>query len=242
MVNQTTLVEKTWDAVRKTINKFRENPYYFFTESDIHSYFYYCIYNSTFEVNRDKSRIYLVHREYPTNFRYSKKRLTTDGVYDPNHIDKVDNRTGRGHYDMVVINPDFATKAENINHIINKNISDTKDRFNGSKDNLKDELLFAIEFKYIISNSKNWIEQVEIDNKKLEFALKYGAKEVINLVFCNNDYYYLDTLKETIKKSNGKINTILVQTYHDKETDIKELPRLISNNQSEFEGNGIKAF
>lgn len=29
-----------WDAVRKTINKFREHPCYFFTESDIVSYFY----------------------------------------------------------------------------------------------------------------------------------------------------------------------------------------------------------
>jgi hypothetical protein len=241
MVNQKTLEEKTWDAVRKTINKFRENPYYFFTESDIHSYFYYCMYNSTFEVNRDNRRIYLVHREYPTNFRYIKKDLSNPD----SNISKyypLDGSIGRrGNYDMAVINPDFADNATNINHIINKNIKDLIVRNNNSDSNDK-ELLFAIEFKYIISNSIDWVNQVALDNKKLEFALENGAKEAINLVFCNTDYYKYKEELDKVISSPGKVKTILVQTYYDKETDIKELPRLLSNNQSEFEKKGITAF
>jgi len=239
MISINKLIDSTWDAVRKTINKFRENPYYFFTESDIHSYFYYCMYNSTFEVKRNNRRIYLVHREYPTNYRYYKKDLLGKNY----EVKKPDEKIGgRGHYDMAVINPDFANAADNINHIINKNINDAKSRYNGNIKNFDGELLFAIEFKYIISNSKNWIEQVKIDNKKLEFALKYGAEEAINLVFCNNNYHHINDLKNAISSSPPRVKTVLIQTYFDKNTDIKELPRLLSNNQIEFEKNGITAF
>lgn len=244
MVSKTTLEEKTWDAVRKTINKFRENPYFFFTESDIHSYFYHCMYNSTFEVKKNNKRIYLVHREYPTNYRYSKKTLTTSGVENPDYIDKENERTSRGHYDMAVINPDFANKAKNIDNIINKNISDAKDRFNGNKDNLKDELLFAIEFKYIISRSKNWIEQVEIDNKKLENARNYGAIETINLVFCNIDYSYTENRKKLFKEiinPNYNTNTILVESYYDGKDNKKITPKPLSNNPDVFNNHNIAA-
>ena len=62
-------------GIKKTINKFRENPLYFFTESDLHSYFYYSIYSSKLEVVKNNKRICLIHREYPTNFRYHKKKF-----------------------------------------------------------------------------------------------------------------------------------------------------------------------
>jgi len=44
-------------GIKKTINKFRENPLYFFTESDLHSYFYYSIYSSKLEVVKNNKRI-----------------------------------------------------------------------------------------------------------------------------------------------------------------------------------------
>jgi hypothetical protein len=72
-----------WNAIRRTLNKFRENPYYFFTESDIHSYLYHCLHSSHFEIVRENRRIYLVHREYPTNFRYSKEALLIADYYEP---------------------------------------------------------------------------------------------------------------------------------------------------------------
>jgi hypothetical protein len=241
MVKPDVLIDKTWDAVRKTINKFRENPYYFFTESDIHSYFYYCMYNSTFEVKRNNRRIYLVHREYPTNYRYYKKDLLKDGYI----VKKPDEKIGgRGHYDMAVINPDFANAADNIDHIINKNINDAKSRYNGDIKNFDGELLFAIEFKYIISRSKNWVEQVEIDNKKLENARNYGAIETINLVFCNIDYSYTENRKKLFKEiinPNYNTNTILVESYYDGKDNKKITPKPLSNNPDVFNNHNIAA-
>lgn len=235
MVKPNVLIEKTWDAVRKTINKFRENPYYFFTESDIHSYFYHCLYSTKFQVKRENRRIYLVHREYPTNFRYIKKDL----VNNPICYDLGGSEGRRGNYDMAVINPEFANKAQNINHIINKNIKDLIVRNNNSDSNDK-ELLFAIEFKYIISNKKDWVNQVALDNQKLKFALDKGAEKVINLVFCNKKYSkYNSILIEEVKKTPSEVNTILVRSFY--ENEVKITPKPISNNPNMFNKHNIPA-
>ena len=121
------LKSETQDAVRKTVNKFKQNPYYFFTETDIHSYFYYCLYNSTFEVSKNNKRIYLVHREYPTNFRYKKEEL---GSKETSKTYELETKKGRrGNYDIAVINPEYAENARNIDYIINKNITDVEERY-----------------------------------------------------------------------------------------------------------------
>ena len=63
------------DGIRKTVNKFRERPFIFFTEMDIHAYLYHCLYSSKLEVEtRDGIITSCIHKEYPTNFRYSKRR------------------------------------------------------------------------------------------------------------------------------------------------------------------------
>lgn len=81
----TEIEEMVWDAIRKTTNKFREHPYYFFTESDIVTYMCQCLYTSDLDIVReeDGKRVYCVHREYPTNFRYEKdKILDMDAPYE----------------------------------------------------------------------------------------------------------------------------------------------------------------
>lgn len=107
-----------WDSIRKTLNKFRENPYFFFTESDIHSYFYHCLYSGKFQEIKDEKHIYLVHREYPTNFRYQKARMLNPDYRLKNP--KIKEGT-RGHYDISVMNPRFV-KESSVSDIVNKNV------------------------------------------------------------------------------------------------------------------------
>src|SRR5665647_1257684 len=87
------------DGIGKTINKFREHPRIFFSEMDIHSYLYYCLYSTRFEVKtKDGVLTSCLHKEYPTNFRYSKETMEDYGL----------NKEGvRGHFDFVVLNPQF---------------------------------------------------------------------------------------------------------------------------------------
>jgi len=205
-------------GIKKTINKFRENPLYFFTESDLHSYFYYCIYSSKLEVVGNNKRICLIHREYPTNFRYYKKKLAQDDFLEPYPL--AEKKGGRGHYDMAIINPKFAKKHyDNINdikHIINKDVSLLEQRVKKDIESVKKELVYAIEFKYVISNSKKFIDEVKADNKKLLFSTRWGAKHAVNLVFCSiKDSKNIEAVREEVKKSSKKIDVYFVQAWYD---------------------------
>jgi hypothetical protein len=210
-MTSTEIKKAVWGAVKKTINKFRENPYYFFTESDIHSYFYHSLYCGNLEVTKNGRRVYLVHREYPTNFRYRKEDLFRD-----NYRSILLNHKGmsRGHYDISVINPEFADQCS-INDIYNKNIRNVNSRINNDIELAKNELLFAIEFKYIINNSLNFIKEVQKDNTKLILARDNGAETAINLVFCNVRYEkYIEKIKDVIRSASKNIIAILVQSYY----------------------------
>jgi len=204
-----------WKAINKTINKFRKHPDYFFTESDIHSYFYYALYLSDHKelnLNAHEKDIYCVHREYPTNFRYKKKELLDDAISKPH--DLIKKLGSRGHYDMAILDPEFIKNANSMQDIINKSVKlleiRTKDNkyFVNSK-----ELLFAIEFKYIINNSKNFIYEIKMDNKKLLFAKDYGGTyEAVNLIFCKVDFKYEKDLMNLIGKASDKILSVFIQS------------------------------
>jgi len=205
-----------WEAIRKTINKFRENPYYFFTESDLVTYTCQSLYSGKLEVVHDNRRIYCVHREYPTNFRYDRDHLL-DAGYEPYHLQE--RRGTRGNFDLVVLNPEFVRNpVRSIDDIVNKNVRDLESR----TDSAADELLFAIEFKYIINSSRTFEHEVRKDNVRLKFALQNGAIAAINLVFCNTDAKYRDDFREAALSANPKVTSIFVMSYY--EGDTKKTP------------------
>ncbi len=218
MITATEIEEIVKKGIKKTINKFRENPLYFFTESDLHSYFYSSIYSSKLEVVRNNKRICLIHREYPTNFRYHRKKLVQDDYREPYPL--ADKKGDRGNYDMAVINPEFAKKySDNINdikHIINKDVSLLEQRVKKDIESVKKELVYAIEFKYVISNSKKFIDEVKADNKKLLFSTRWGAKHAVNLVFCSiKDSKNIEAVREEVKKAPKEIDAFFVQSWYD---------------------------
>lgn len=101
---------------------------------------------------------------------------------------------------------------------------------------IKDELLFAIEFKYVIRNTKGFVEQVHKDNRKLEWARDWGVKQPINLVFCNiAEKTHVNEIQELIRTASKRIVAVFVQSYYDKDNrkhtkppianiDIRKLP------------------
>ncbi|MBL7117805.1 MAG: hypothetical protein ISS94_03355, partial [Candidatus Syntrophoarchaeum sp.] len=225
MFNKEELEQAVWNAIRKTINKFREQPYYFFTESDIHSYFYYSLYSTKFEVVREDKRIYCIHREYPTNFRYRKGDLLKPEYTEPYPLSK---KIGdRGHFDIAVLNPEFIFNAPSCEDIVNKNVRFLEERVEDNLESVKNELLFAIEFKYIIKNNKNFINEILKDNKKLLFAKRWGSKEAVNLVFCNIDDSYVIKVKEAILNASGDIHAIFIQSYY--KNNKKVTPKIEAN-------------
>lgn len=166
MSDHSKIESAVYDAIRKTINRFRENPLYTFTESDLHSYLHADMLsgNSKEFYSKAKHRISLVHLEYPTNFRYRKDELLsgyqdlTPTNYESHstYIAANEKYGDRGNFDLVILNPDFITrleeflqkqitgdeKAEKPEHnlalnLINKDVTIAINRLNHEKYNSK---------------------------------------------------------------------------------------------------------
>jgi len=91
---------------------FRETPRRFFTEHDLHSHLYHLVERELdarrelFYEAADGQRTSVLHHEYPTPFRCD---MSKHGF----RIVEENERTGnkglyrRGHYDLVILNPDL---------------------------------------------------------------------------------------------------------------------------------------
>ncbi len=115
-MNHTILQRQIETALLQLSQEFLDDPYRYFTEADAVSR---C--RQLLELNdelgkdyrtKDGHRIRLIHQEYPTIFRYAG---------DQPLIETPEGR--RGHYDLVVLNPDFieANSAESITNRLLKN-------------------------------------------------------------------------------------------------------------------------
>ena len=208
------------NGIRKTVNKFREYPCIFFSEMDLHSYLYHCLYSTKFEVKTTDGKITsCLHKEYPTNFRYSKETMEDFGL----------SKQGvRGHFDLAILNPNFVKKF-NIQNVRNKSIRETEAR-SRNKDKFKNELLAAIELKYVVNNSRKFIEEVEKDTEKLSIGLRYHSFEAYNLVFCNTQYHYIDELSRLVENTDSSIKIMLITSYY--ANDKKDTPKPITNGWS----------
>lgn len=219
------LRKAAWNAIRKTLNKFREQPFYFFTESDLHSYFYHCLYSSKYEIERDGKQLYLIHREYPTNFRYTKDSLLLETYTEPYPL--TSRRGDRGNFDIGILNPAFVLAAPSIQDIVNKNVRLLEDRVTYDLDAVRRELLFAIEFKYVTRNTGQFVSEVIQDNKKLSFAKQWGAAEAVNLVFCNLNESYASQVRDTVLGAPSDVHAFFAQAYFDE--DGRKFQKLESN-------------
>ena len=119
--------KRVFEGIRKTINRFQENPFHFFTEADIHTSLANDIMFGKSENGTTKKNVLtttededigisLVHQEYPTYFRYVKKKLL-DGYKDDEDITRIDfnledgrKHGDRGNYDLSILDPLFISK------------------------------------------------------------------------------------------------------------------------------------
>lgn len=229
-IEETKWIEKTECIVNKsicrTINRFREKPFYYFTESDIHSSLQRDLIEGNSKHFYFDDKISSIHLEYPTNFRYKKGQLLEG--YDDKSIKSTifSSKEGdRGNYDLAILNRDFiesfSSKPEYIKHLINKDIRKITNRINSSEnglENFQKEVLYCIEVKYIHqfnARNKNMLEEVIKDNEKLKLAL-YNSKgfiRPINLIFCSskskerrdNKTSIVDSIHDYIENGNTEI-------------------------------------
>ena len=171
------LADNIEKCIRILSEKFRKWPYNFFTESDSHSYLYLSFFRYGMPAlkklyhSKDSRKTVLIHREYPTFFRYSQKEL---------RLCRLDEREGTcGHYDMVVLNPSFV-ENHGIQQVISK---DNKIRQTIKFDD--NHLLAAIEFKLLHKRLTGHMrDEIKKDFIKLNWALETKqARKAYMLIF-----------------------------------------------------------
>ncbi len=193
------LVDIVKECISKTVETFLSNPFLFYIESDLHCFLYNQLYgklvqsglDGIFETCDQKKSI-LLHKEYPTKERYSRKHL------------KIEPEGSRGHFDLCIWNPT----------LVNERLF----RASKTEDIKKEQQTFiAIEFNLVEHNSNlgdaihhmKWdrlklsdyaaLEQTKDPKKKVSNEVKYGY-----LLFFVRDWIHSDEFLRRIREEIPK--------------------------------------
>lgn len=184
---------------------------YFFTENDLHSYFYHLCLEDKASITMDHEYSF-IHSEYPTPF---KCKLLKEAPYL--QIESEDSKYRRSHIDMVLINPNFIDwiKKNNLcyqaikgikNERFSKYIKDFRDLYSAfSKETNQCILLYALEFKYFRNSfigTKNPILGIKQDIAKL------NALKNLKLNFISGKFVCRSKVLNFISSKNWKLRDI----------------------------------
>ena len=226
----TDINDHVFNGIRKTINRFREKPFYYFTEADIHSSLLNDIMSGGTDIvtiRKNNISISLVHQEYPTNYRYMKKKLLKGYDCKTDYKEtSLDSKKGdRGNFDLAILNPEFVETAigddieKLMHHLINKDANDAIERNERNKNAFQEEILFAIEVKFIHyrnARNKSMIEEIIKDNEKLLLAIAHSDSFIkpINLIFCTSGAKKRrDKKTSVIEKVKSYVSGEIIQLY-----------------------------
>ena len=203
MESYKSLIEKT---IKTIINQFYRKPYNFFNEHEFHQYCYHIFYSkkefSKQFTTSDGKKTNILHPEYPTINRYNRKQI------------RIDPKGTRARYDMAILNPNFIQNNP-ITTIINRNI-----KVSSGKEN---DLIAALEFKFITKRNKICQHEIDWDFYKLSNAQEVNLKYM--LVFANTIKNEVDYFTKI--KNNKDVKIIYVAVYEEnnkKKIKIKTIP------------------
>ena len=90
--------EEIGSGIRALVKKFIEMPYFFYSEQDMHAYLYHKLISGKlgelFVETHFGDKSVLLHKEYPALRIYSRRR-----------------RGRRGHFDLAIIDPEYASES-----------------------------------------------------------------------------------------------------------------------------------
>lgn len=206
-----TFSQRAWknlveDKIKTTVNHFCRKPLNYFTESDIHSYLYHALYREKnfsrqYPTQNPTQKTILIHREYPTFFKFKKDMP----VIPSKEAGK------RGHYDLVVLNPEFV-KAHTFDVVINKDYSTIPTEFTDKP------LIAAVEFKFLIHKlDKEMLKEIEMDFQKLNYTKPYAYNRYFLLFNRFGPIRDHLNILERIKNENPSVSAVYAETYFEGE-------------------------
>lgn len=144
-----TIIEAIDKSIKALCSEFYAHPTLFFTENDLVCYFYNIlqkklpIFNA---LDKDGRKHILFHMEYPTPFRCDMSKNKFELKDDETRTEK-GGKYQRGHYDIVVLNPDFINQYS-YDVIKAQNYELYKIQALSKIDRYKPVILYGIEFMF----------------------------------------------------------------------------------------------
>ena len=143
------IIQAVENSIDVLCNTFHSHPTPFFTENDLICYFYSILQQQlpiSKTPDKDGYEHFLIHREYPTPFRCDMRKNKFELKDDDARTEK-GRKYQRGHYDIVVLNPDFISQ-HSCEVIEAQNYGLYRDRVLSKIDRCNPIILYGIEFMY----------------------------------------------------------------------------------------------
>lgn len=214
-----------WNNVRNSVvnqlaHTFRNHPYWFFTEHDIHSVLHNIVkkeletHGVVSTKTLDKYWIMLVHHEYPTPFRCDMKGYKFRRVSGKERTQK-GGLYRRGHYDLVILNPTYA-KENDLNVVCGKDYQKFKSAMPKTK---VEPLIWACEvifFPRTRKLPKNALKIIQQDTLKVKETLKHKVNQ--DKRFCKSGSVLVFTSHTTKETKDLKQQVARLGKKHKVET------------------------
>jgi hypothetical protein len=201
------IIQAVENSIEVLCNDFEAHPTLFFTENDIVCYFYNIL-QQKLPVYRDieSSEHLLVHMEYPTPFRCDMSKNKFERKDDEARTN--DGKYRRGHYDIVVLNPDFIAQ-QSYEVIKSQNYEMYKNQVLSKIDRKTPIILYCIEFMY--SRDPIKYSRGEAKEKKIDWFVAKVIQDADKLRTSKNMGGFMDKAKMLtfVKGTSKEIRSLL---------------------------------
>jgi len=212
--NHQIIIESVDKTITVVCNEFCSNPSLFYTENDLVCYFYSILQRNLPVLkahDKDRYEHFLVHGEYPTPFVCDMSRkqfaLKEDGSKTPKG-----GTYRRGHYDIVVLNPEFIAQhsyevVKSQDYMLYK-----KHVLNNCQDAAyKPIVLYGLEFMY--SRNQIKLSRGDLKEKGVDVYITEILQDADKLVASKNLDGFMGEIKmlSFIKGSSEEICSLMAE-------------------------------
>lgn len=214
------IIEAVDNSVEALCSEFRSHPTLFFTENDIVCYFYRILQQKLPIIktsDKDGSEHFLIHREYPTPFRCDMSKNKFE-LKDDDARTKKGEKYQRGHYDVVVLNPDFI-RQHTYKVIKGQDYELYQEKVLSKIESYSPVILYGLEFMY--SRDPLKYSRGNVKEKGIEEFIAKVIQDADKLIASKNKGGFMERIKMlTFVKGSSKEICSLLQKKLTKRNEI----------------------